>query len=54
MVQIHSPRPFLKTSNLRTDLYPLTAWCRTRRSMVQIESLRLRYFSFSHRLIAIA
>jgi hypothetical protein len=45
-----APTISFRTSNLRTDLQSLTAWCWARRSAVQLESLPLRYFPFSHRL----
>jgi hypothetical protein len=45
-----APTNSFRTNNLQIQIYSLTAWCRTRRSAVQIESLRLRYFPFSHRL----
>src|SRR6266566_3990606 len=35
-----APTISFRTSNLQTQIYSLSAWCRTRRSMVQIESLR--------------
>ena len=52
MVQIHSPRPspvepiLYRHANRRRP----PGVGRTRRSSVQIEALRLRYFPFSHRL----
>src|SRR5437016_5729202 len=45
-----APTISFRTNNLQTQIYSLTAWCRARRSAVQIESRRLRYFLFSHRL----
>src|SRR5260370_33626443 len=45
-----APTISFRTNNLQTQIYSLTAWCRARRSSVQIESLRLPYFPFSHRL----
>ena len=45
-----APTISFRTNNLQTYGEVKTAWRRTRRSMVQIEPLRLCYFRFSHRL----
>ena len=45
-----APTISCRTNNLQTQIYSLTAWRRARRSAIQIESLRLCYFPFSHRL----
>src|SRR5882762_988184 len=39
-----------RTNNLQTHIYSLTAWSRARRSVIQMQSPRPRYFPLSHSL----